>query len=265
MSNFIIGTANFTQAYGSSSSCLKKSDIEAILEDALLSGICELDTAESYGSIEKVIPKSILDNFKIRTKLVIDSSTCIDRCCDSILSKFRNVEAVLVHNAEDLPLETLCEKLELMKSRLNDSLVGVSIYNNIDILKLSCIETVQLPHNILNKPLNTLSGVLLKDLDIVVRSVFLQGVLLKERRCEDAQFHFIREYIQLIAESYNLSPMSFLLALVKSKSLRPVLGFRNFTQFKELISSYESLPRIYNDYHIITKPIIYDPRLWKRE
>ena len=75
MNNFIIGTANFTQGYGSSNSCLDKSEVIAILEDALMSGICELDTAEIYGNLERVVPHSLLNNFTIRTKLIVESDS----------------------------------------------------------------------------------------------------------------------------------------------------------------------------------------------
>jgi aryl-alcohol dehydrogenase-like predicted oxidoreductase len=263
MSDFIIGTANFTQAYGSSNMPLDKSEVIAILESALMSGINELDTAESYGRLESIIPKSILSEFIVRTKFVVTSDTVVEKICHSIQDKFKNVKAVLIHNAEDLSLDILGENLEKMKSYLNDISVGVSIYNNVDILKLNCIKSVQLPHNILNRPLDMVSSEILNDIEVIVRSIFLQGVLLKERKSENFHFAFIREKINSIAKNYNINPSLFLLSLVKSQNLKPVLGFRNLSQFQQIRSSYESLPQIDKHYHISTKPTIYDPRLWK--
>jgi len=264
MSDFIIGTANFTQPYGSGNSPLEQTEIISILECALNFGIRDLDTAENYGSLEKIIPKTLLDQFRVRTKIVIKNDSVIIRECDSILEKFKTVKAVLIHNAEEISLDALSESLAIMKANLNGSHAGVSIYNKTEILNESNIDAVQLPFNILNDPLKLIPSNVYEDLDIIVRSVFLQGVLLKKRiPKENPQLTLIREYINLLARAHEMTATEFLLASVKSKNLTPVLGFRNFAQFKEILSMYINLPLIKSEFRIVTQPSIFDPRQWK--
>jgi aryl-alcohol dehydrogenase-like predicted oxidoreductase len=197
-----IGTARFGLNYGITNPNTSTSETEAhqIALRAAEVGCLTIDTAASYGNSEEVLgrilPKHV--QFKIITKTLPVLNRSIDT---PLLQQFQsnfllslkklarpNIEGLLIHHGVDL-LKTDGKKLFALLESLRDAgytkKIGVSVYDSAEItaiLKRYKIDIVQLPLNVLDQRL-LLDGTIdrLRDhgIDIHIRSVFLQGLLLQ--------------------------------------------------------------------------------------
>ena len=114
----------------------------------------------------------------------------IDAGFDASLSRLcrPGVDTLLVHHAEDLLVpggEKIYARLEQWRAAGKVARIGVSVYDQGQIERLFerySFEVVQLPLNVFDQRLiasGTLSELARRDVAIHVRSVFLQGLLLK--------------------------------------------------------------------------------------
>ncbi len=196
MNRIAIGTANFNQKYGLIKSHVKKISSNKRLLNYINKNIRFIDTAESYK-----IDKNIIKTLRFKEKKIITKYKLPPKKKTLFVKKFKmkfskdlkafgvkKLEAVLFHNVNDLNNYHGLQLLKILKNLKNEKKIkkiGVSIYNlkEADIaLKIFKPDIIQLPLNILNQEFTHNKYIDLfkkKKISIQVRSIFLQGLLLK--------------------------------------------------------------------------------------
>jgi len=194
-----LGTVQFGLEYGISNEA-GKVNAEAVKN--LLNRTAELeikilDTAYLYGDSEQVLGGQNLALFNVVTKTPhFNVSQITDEHASSLKSSFytsltrlnvHGVYGLLIHNANDLLMpggEKLFKAMQELKVKGLITKIGVSIYDSQQvelILNRFDIDLVQIPMNVLDQRLvigGQMSKLKEKNIEVHVRSVFLQGLLL---------------------------------------------------------------------------------------
>ena len=192
-----LGTVQFGIDYGVSNTAgqVPASEVSTILAAAHEAGIRVLDTAASYGTAEEVLGRAMrpADTFNIVTKTLPLSHGLKEvesRARRSLEYLGRKpADAILVHAAQDL-LSPDGPRLWKLLQRLRDEglfrRIGISAYfadRPLELARRYRPELMQIPFSILDQRLKQ-NGELafLKELEIEihVRSIFLQGLLLMD-------------------------------------------------------------------------------------
>ena len=197
ISKISIGSVQFGLDYGinNKKGIMPVQEIKSILEYSYNLGIRNIDTASVYGKSQQVLGKCDISKWNITTKISpIKKKENISENIYSEISKsldylkIDSVFSVLVHDSMQLLDPDLgndiFRALELIKKKGLTKKIGISIYDpillNKIINKYKTIDIVQAPLNILDRRL-FLSGWINKlkklDIEIQVRSIFLQGLL----------------------------------------------------------------------------------------
>ena len=267
----IIGTAQFGMNYGinNSNGMVEINEIKKILKYAEENNIIFLDTAISYGTSEHNLGKAGCDNHKIISK--INNNLFIDRNIDKeifkkvkesiSLLKHHSLYGILLHNGNDLLGKKgpeIYNSLMHCKEKGLVEKIGISVYESKDafeIIKSFQIDIIQIPFNILNRDLE-FSGLLNKlkekNIEVHIRSVFLQGLLLMNPQKMPVYFHKWNN----IWDGWNnwinknrINPVEACLkfALEKEEIDKVIVGIDNFKQLQEIIEItkrkyYHSVP-----------------------
>lgn len=261
----VLGTAQFGGRYGFKKNSIfnNKKKINKILSLALNSGIKYLDTAQSYGKSENYIgyfnQKKQNKKFKLITKLHPNLSK--DKDSYKIINSFfflslkklkvKKIEVFFIHDFSDLKkykLKLIKNLVELKKKKLiND--IGVSVYNPKDFyyaLKYKEIKHFQIPFNYLDKRWG--GKFFIKkinkrpEIKIHVRSIFLRGILLAQKKYWPSWFkksNIFVDKIEIICKELNLNKLELCFAYVKSfKWVDFILfGIDNINHLKEIIKA----------------------------
>lgn len=194
-----IGTVQFGADYGIANKTGKvcMEEASSILNFAWESGVDTLDTAIVYGESETLLGNIGIAKWKVISKIpsVPPDCTNIDAWVKESVNgsldrlKIKTLHAILLHNAAELFTDhgkELYQSLLTLKAEGKIGKTGVSIY---DPSELDCIcpdfaiDMVQAPLNIFDRRLIN-SGWLHKlqhmNVEVHIRSVFLQGLLLME-------------------------------------------------------------------------------------
>ncbi len=207
-SKLAIGTAQFGSDYGISneSGMVPLAKIEEILKTAESCNIKTIDTAISYGEAEKSLGMIGVDNFNVITKLPkitpvgSDIEKYVIKTVKNSLDNLKTsqLHAVLLHTSNDLIgkySKKIYKALYKLKEEGLTNKIGVSVYNpdeTFSICQEYDLDMVQLPLNIFDqrfrsgKCIEFLSS---RGIDVHVRSVFLQGLLLMRRENLPTKFN----------------------------------------------------------------------------
>jgi len=189
----VLGTAQWGDAYGVTNAVGRLSDDEvaSIVDTAQRAGIYEVDTARGYGDAQARLQPFARD-FAVTTK--VSGGADVSDQVDASLAELEadSIDGVLIHDWDALDCKGQGMSV-LAYGQLLDSgkvsRVGVSVYDSAGLE--SAVSTfdaggvplgvVQVPANVLDRRLD--EAPLLMDLaasgaEVVVRSAFLQGVLL---------------------------------------------------------------------------------------
>ena len=200
MSKLALGTVQFGTDYGINSGVKVQTDeVSRIINYARNNGINLLDTAQLYGSSEKVLGDSNTQDFNVVSKTRgFDKEDINESIANFVISdlnqslkllKRNSLYALLVHHGEDLLRpggEIIFNKLQILKDKGLVSKIGVSAYIDnqlINIIDSFEIDIIQLPMNILDRRLidnGLLNKIYTKGIEIHTRSIFLQGLLLMD-------------------------------------------------------------------------------------
>ena len=198
MSKLALGTVQFGIDYGINSGVKVETDeVSRIINYARNNGINLLDTAQLYGSSEKVLGDANTQDFNVVSKTRgFDKEDITESIANFVISdlnqslkllKRNSLYALLVHHGEDLLRpggEIIFNKLQILKDKGLVSKIGVSAYIDnqlINIIDRFDIDIIQLPMNILDRRLidnGLLNKIYSKGIEIHTRSIFLQGLLL---------------------------------------------------------------------------------------
>ena len=202
-----LGTVQFGLNYGiaNKQGVTSSTEVKEIIRLASLHGIHILDTAIGYGDSEKKLGEVGVKDFDIITKLpaIPDDYTDIEKWVEMQINgslERLNVEqlyGVLFHTPSQLNSlkgKQLFRALENMKEKKVIGKIGISVYSpeELDILIEDYdVDIVQAPFNIIDRRFHE-SGWFSKlsslGIEVHVRSVFLQGLLLMKISDRSAYF-----------------------------------------------------------------------------
>jgi aryl-alcohol dehydrogenase-like predicted oxidoreductase len=276
----ILGTAQLSSPYGvTNSSSTEKSPEEAhfYLREAKRLGFSILDTAPAYGSAESLIGSSKLQ-FEIHTKLEKDKSP--DFSLQASLAKLgiESIDLLYVHDMEAFRLqpETIMDSLSNLLG-VHVKNIGVSIYEIEDlelVLKYPSITHVQLPMNLLDQRFgkSVLQNIQSAGVKGIVRSVFLQGVLLVDPEKLPQRVGHLYPFLKSLRQELitrEISPLEGCLALVCNNADIDgvILGAQNEEELRLIMGAWEhvrtSPPNLewLSEIQLPPAPAV-DPRRW---
>ena len=192
----ILGTVQLGVDYGISK---KKPTLEQsleILNYCLENNIDTFDTAQDYGNCEKIISNITNKNINIITKInfhskdknLIDYDLILEKVKNSINNlKVNNIYTLLLHRFDDFVCKDLVDNLFKIKNNGVIKNIGVSVYTveeAIEVLNDKRFTIIQIPFNYLDNQWNNeeFKNLIKKrnDVEIHVRSIFLQGILVND-------------------------------------------------------------------------------------
>ena len=282
-----IGTVQFGLPYGIANrqGQVLPAEAIAIIDYARSIGVDTLDTAAAYGDSEQRLGEIGLQKFKIISKLPpipVKSGdvghwvrTTVEKSLE--LLRIRQLAGLLLHHPADLLGENGAQLhralLDVQAAGLVGK-IGVSVYRPAELDELIGrfpIEIVQAPFNVLDHRILT-SGWLARlhglGIEVHVRSVFLQGLLLLDRLARPPQFNRWQEIWQDWEEyllASNQTPLEACVRFASSspKIARVVVGINSRRQLEEIFGALDgaavSLP-----YHLqCNDPHLLEPSRWK--
>ena len=256
-----IGTAQFGVEYGIASAPGRPSitDIKGILSLARKSGIDTLDTAAAYGNSEEVLGKVGVSNWRIVTKVprydlqpenirmwlmgyVQNSLEMLD---------VDNISSLLLHDPSALlkpgGLELAQALLELKETGLVNK-IGYSIYSPEDLPSLLNAlhpDLVQAPLNIFDQRIirtGWLKRLASDYIEVHVRSIFLQGLLLMEPNSRPSYFgewaHLFGIWDRLI-DRLGVSRTAACIGFINQHAdiSQAIVGIDNINQLEQILDA----------------------------
>lgn len=270
MTKLALGTVQFGMDYGINSGIkVEQNEVLKIVNLARKSGITLIDTAQLYGSSEKVLGNVNTVDFDIVTKSrafeqdIInenEANLVINDLDHSLkLLKQKSLYAFLVHHGEDLLKpggEMIFNKLQILKEQGLVKKIGFSAYIDNQLIKIIerfDIDIIQLPMNILdNRLINNglLNKLYSRGIEIHTRSVFLQGLLLmdmdKRPKYFDRWSNLWKFWYEWLTDN-KLSPLeaSIRYMISKPEISRVLVGVDNKDQLKNIINASDgNIPTI---------------------
>ncbi len=204
---FIIGSANFGNKYGikNKEKNVSFNNAKKILLLANQNKIKNIDTAIGYGISQNYIGKLNSKKYKISTKLrkiphnVKNLELWFKKNINDSLKtlNIKKIDTLFLHNPKDLLSKNGGNLYQLIKSLKNKKIInkfGLSLYNINEIYKYTSkykIDVVQVPFNIIDRRLlknNAINYLKNKKIEIHIRSIFLQGLLLMKNKDRPKKF-----------------------------------------------------------------------------
>jgi aryl-alcohol dehydrogenase-like predicted oxidoreductase len=282
-----LGTANFGSQYGIlKNKSLSIATVGKLLSFAKKKNILTIDTAVNYIGSEKILGNFDLSDFKIITKLpnppknFKNIENWINKEIEGSLKRLRikKLYAVLIHDSNlfvNPNIDSIMKSLKKLQDKKLVQKIGISIYD-LKILKkilkkYRCIKIVQVPLNLFNRQLIT-SGWIKKlnnmNIEVHIRSIFLQGLLLVDRKLIPK---FFKSWMNKFKDLENwhikrkLDILTTCIKFVSNNNLihKIVIGVENLDQLKQIYKIFNDkkrqvIPRIFSK----DKKLIY-PYNWK--
>jgi hypothetical protein len=257
---FALGAVQFGTEYGIANRTGRVSphDVRRILKEAAQRGVDMLDTAIAYGDSEATLGQIGVAGWRVVTKLPTapaledELPAWVERQVRGSLERLQTerVYAILLHRPQQL-LEpkglALWAALERMRTVGLTEKIGVSIYAPEEIeplLDKVRLDIVQAPLNILDRRL-VAEGWARKlkstGIEVHVRSIFLQGLLLmqpKHRPAKFARWRLIWDEWDRWLEMTSLTPIAACVAYAASCEDvdRVVVGVDSLVQLQEILA-----------------------------
>ena len=255
-----LGTVQFGCSYGVANvdGQIKDGVAEQILKYSKSKGIDTLDTAIAYGNSEQRLGSIGVNDWRIVTKLPASPINCSD-ISQRIYQQFEDslrqlnvshITALLLHTPMQLMGpngDKIWKSLEQIKSNGQVEKIGFSIYEPAELDQLWKYfrpDIVQVPFNVLDQRMKT-SGWFDKlnnnNVELHVRSVFLQGLLLMDKSNRPEKFHhwnhIWKRWDRWLTEN-NTTSLEATLGYVLSEQAidRVIVGVDTLKQLKEILS-----------------------------
>jgi len=260
-----LGTATFGLDYGINNTIgkISASEIFNILSFANEKGIDTLDTASVYGDSEKNIGLYLNDlQFNIISKLPECKS---DDVCKHFYETLENLKqervyGYLVHSFDSYKEDKNIWK-ELMELKAAEKIekIGFSLYYPEDVKMFlddkNIPDLIQVPYNIFDRRFESYFPQLMEmNIEVHIRSVFLQGLVFKTLETLPKYFAKIKEKISLlnsISEKLNISISDLCLCfvLLNDNIDKVVIGFDNIEQLKKLVGAGSKIKKVKSVYN----------------
>ncbi len=261
----ILGTAQLGLNYGISNKIGQPSIDQAreILDTAYNSGIRILDTASAYGDAEKVVGELNQNRFEIISKLPdlskIEYSEDYNEVSVFLQNTLENtrqkqLQAYLLHSINNLKIngDVLWKKMQDLKEQGLSKKIGYSLYSpkQLDLyFDQYKPDIVQIPMNILDREFQKTGWLKkLKDngVEIHVRSVFLQGLLLMEHENQMLKFPSYKNIWDLLRNELNMfgsTALNYCLGFITGVEEidEIVVGANSSYELREIVSSKTKL------------------------
>lgn len=279
-----LGTVQFGLAYGiaGNTQAVPPQEVRAILEDAASRGVRTLDTAAAYGDIEERLASLVGDlPFEIISKVpsIPDELTPEQAQAWALGSAQRSLDrlgaplkGLMLHRASDLQ----GDRGDLVTPALNEwcsrhgIAFGASCYEAGQAAQLAegrGIRLTQLPGNAFDQRVARAADAL-QDVDVHLRSAFLQGLLLMPLQQAQSRLPAASEILtrwhQRCAAA-DLQPLEAALGLVKSfQAVSTVLvGVDSLAQWRDIASAWAATQALTWPDLACQDHTIIDPRHWK--
>ena len=269
MSKIALGTAQFGLPYGISNTHgqVDRIEMDKIWQVARGANITLLDTAIAYGNSEENIGATESIGFDIVTKLppLSGAETSVTQWVHSQIEnslaklKRNSVYGLLLHNPADLLAANGDQLLAALVNLKRDGLIekfGVSIYAPTELDSLfSRIpnfmpDIVQAPLNVIDQSIAS-SGWLTRlfemNVEIHIRSIFLQGLLLQqpnERPVAFGKWSSVFAQFDSWSNAQQMSPLAACVGHVLSypEVSRVIIGVTSANELKQIIAASSGDP-----------------------
>jgi aryl-alcohol dehydrogenase-like predicted oxidoreductase len=282
-----LGTAQFGLDYGITNTRgrVPRDQAAALLRQAWEGGVRVLDTAQAYGHSEEVLGEAMRDPWRIVTKtlpLRIDrvDAASVARAGEAFARSRRllgRVDTLLVHHAQDLLApggERLYSWLQERKQRGEAARIGVSVYDGAEIAALwdrFAFDAVQLPANIADQRLvadGSVARLHAAGVEIHVRSLFLQGLLLADPQFAAQRFPEQRDWLERLrreCDRRGLMPLQACFGFFKAHPAFhvAVVGVSGADELGPLLEAWRDAPIVDWPGWGVDNTGFTDPRLWK--
>jgi len=254
----ILGTVQLGLKYGKFMD-KKISDTESlnILNYALDNNITIFDTAQKYGNSEKIL-SNISSNKSVRiiTKIDFCDNKNVTKSINQSLKnlKIEKIDTLLLHNFNDVKNKNILDELKLKKNEGIIRKIGISVYNveeAITALKNPLFQVIQIPFNFLDRQWDNdtfLNIVKERKIEVHIRSIFLQGILLNDISFwpDVENKEIIYQSIVDICEKYKITKMELIIRYSLSFDwiYGIVFGVNSISQIKDNIEKFKSLKKM---------------------
>ena len=262
----ILGTVQLGIDYGINKKKPTLDQSLEILNYCIKNNINTFDTAQDYGNCEEIISNITNENVNIITKInfhskdnnPIDYDLILEKVNNSLNNlKVKSLHTLLLHRFDDFLCKNLVDNLFKIKKNGLIKNIGVSVYTveeAIEVLNDKRFTIIQIPFNYLDNQWNNeeFKNLIKKrnDVEIHVRSIFLQGILVNEfkywPKIEGYDFEPIYNNITNLCQKYSLTKLELVVGYIKSvKWIDSVLfGVDNIEQLKENIDLYKNTNKL---------------------
>lgn len=275
----IIGSANFIKNYGANSIKIKNNEKKKILKFLINKKVFKIDTAESYLK-NNFYFKNVDKKFKFTTKMNPDYKwVSLDYCHEKIEKHFNKlngnkIDTWFFHDIDILYTKhgkKIFQNILSLKKKLFLN-IGFSIYDVtcLDFLVSNYdVDAIQCPYNLLDQRIIN-SGwaekLKKKKIEIHVRSIFLQGLLINNSIYQKKYFNKWKKKFSnwfKWLEVNNVSPLNYCINdLLKHDFDKIVVGINSLDNMKEIIN-FEYTDKIKTANFQINDIKLIDPRNWK--
>ena len=288
----VLGTAQFGDKYGITN--INRSpnfnEISKILDVSKSKNICFIDTAANYKKVEKKLGKYDVKSFKIISKIpkILPCKGDIKLKILKIVNKSirdlrkKSLYAILLHDSSDLKgrgNKEVYETLLYLKKKKIVKKIGISIYNVDEIMNLINnfkIDIIQAPLNLIDRRIldkKLLALLKKKDIEIHVRSVFLQGLLLSKtiQNNHFKKYSKIWKNLDLNCKKNKIDILTLALNFVFSQKdiKKIIIGFDNNMQLIEILNcvkKFQYLKKIDFFENLISKDKkLINPNYWNNK
>jgi len=284
MNRIVLGGAQLGLPYGilNGGETLSREEVARILDTAVDHGIDSIDTAIAYGQSESIIGETSQNRFNIISKLpplpvdISDVSEWVHSQVQGSLSRLKctSLDALLLHRPQDLTGAQGAELYAAIGSLMAEKMIrrfGVSIYSPDDlegIIDTFDIHVVQAPLNVFDRRIlgvtNQLSAL---NIEVHVRSVFLQGVLIANPKNRPQRFEPWSEHFSLFDEWVRSSGMSAMaccmgFALQQPGIAKLVIGTTSAKSLHEIMNSIPNSVLEAPTHLQSSVEQLIDPRFW---
>ena len=284
MNRIVLGGAQLGLPYGimNGGETLSREEVARILDTAAGHGIDAIDTAIAYGQSESVIGETAQNRFKIISKLppipldVSNVSQWVRTQVDASLSRLKctSLDALLLHRSQDLTDAHGAELYAAINSLKVEKIIqrfGVSIYTPDElngIIGTFDIDVVQAPLNVFDRRiLGVIDQLTALNIEVHVRSVFLQGVLIAKPENRPQRFqpwsdHFARFDEWVLSSGVSAMACCLGFALQQSGVAKLVIGTTSPESLTEIMTSIPNMKlEVPADLQSSSEQLI-DPRVW---
>jgi hypothetical protein len=284
MNRIVLGGAQLGLPYGilNGGETLSREEVARILDTAVDHGIDSIDTAIAYGHSESIIGEISQNRFNIISKLPplpVDISNVSEWVYSQVqgsLSRLKctSLDALLLHRPQDLTGAQGVELYAAIESLMAEKMIhrfGVSIYSPDDlegIIDTFEIHVVQAPLNVFDRRILGVTDQLSAlNIEVHVRSVFLQGVLIASPQDRPHRFEPWSEHFALFDEWVRSSGVSAMaccmgFALQQPGIAKLVIGTTSAESLDEIMNSIpNSVLEVPTHLQSSVEQLI-DPRFW---